>query len=52
MLIEEGRIVGGEAATIEKYPYQAAYHYAGVYMCGGSIISEIVVLTAAHCIQG
>lgn len=48
----DGRIVGGEDATIEEYPYQISLEYFGSHRCGGSVISETVILTAAHCTSG
>ncbi|XP_044741979.1 trypsin-7-like [Chrysoperla carnea] len=48
----DGRIVGGENTTIEEYPYQISLEYFGTHWCGGSVLSEIVILTAAHCTDG
>ncbi|XP_062534545.1 trypsin beta-like [Armigeres subalbatus] len=45
------RIVGGEETTIEEYPYQVALMYQGRQICGGSIIADSWVLTAAHCLD-
>lgn len=44
-------IVGGEETTIEAYPYQVAILYLNQQFCGGSIISDSWVLTAAHCLD-
>ncbi|XP_016768428.1 trypsin-7 [Apis mellifera] len=46
------RIIGGHNASIIEYPYQVSIHYMGKHHCGGSIISENWLLTAAHCIYG
>ncbi|KAH8418319.1 hypothetical protein KR222_011120 [Zaprionus bogoriensis] len=47
-----GRIVNGEATTIEQHPYQVSIQtIKGSHFCGGSIISEDIVVTAAHCMQ-
>lgn len=48
----DGRIVGGEAAYIEEYPYQASLQYFLSHICGAVIISENYVVTAAHCTDG
>jgi trypsin len=47
------RIVGGELTRIERHPWQVALNIDGpngiVYLCGGSLIAQHWVLTAAHC---
>src|SRR5262245_7456037 len=42
------RIVGGEKTTIQEHPWQVAIDVNGG-LCGGSIIAQNWVLTAAHC---
>ncbi|KAJ8932957.1 hypothetical protein NQ314_014336 [Rhamnusium bicolor] len=44
-----GRIVGGTPANIADYPYQVSVQFDGSHACGGSIITETFILTAAHC---
>ena len=47
-----GRIVNGELTTIEAHPYQVSLQtISGSHFCGGSIISEDIIVTAAHCMQ-
>lgn len=40
------KIVGGKAADIEQVPFQAVYYSAGDFVCSGSLISPLYVLTA------
>lgn len=44
------RIVGGRFNSIENAPYMAAILKQGRLKCGGSILSAIFVVTAAHCL--
>ncbi|CAH0553086.1 unnamed protein product [Brassicogethes aeneus] len=42
-------IVGGNPVNIEDYPYQVSMLFRGRHACGGSILNENFILTAAHC---
>lgn len=48
----DGRIVGGKDTTIEENPWQVSMVYFGSHRCGGSIIGQSTILTAAHCSRG
>uniref|UniRef100_A0A023ER99 CLIP domain-containing serine protease n=1 Tax=Aedes albopictus TaxID=7160 RepID=A0A023ER99_AEDAL len=54
----DDRIVGGERAGITAYPWIARIEHFDqrsnkhAFHCGGSLISERYVLTAAHCLSG
>uniref|UniRef100_A0AAR5Q3X1 Peptidase S1 domain-containing protein n=1 Tax=Dendroctonus ponderosae TaxID=77166 RepID=A0AAR5Q3X1_DENPD len=43
------RIVGGQDADIADYPYQVSVLIDGQHACGGSIIANNFILSAAHC---
>jgi trypsin len=43
------RIVGGEPTDIKEHPWQVALQFRGTFFCGGSIIAQKWILTAAHC---
>uniref|UniRef100_A0A9L0KJ68 Coagulation factor IX n=1 Tax=Equus asinus TaxID=9793 RepID=A0A9L0KJ68_EQUAS len=45
------RVVGGENAKPGQFPWQVLLHGKIAAFCGGSIINEKWVVTAAHCIE-
>ncbi|CAG9835695.1 unnamed protein product [Diabrotica balteata] len=48
------RIIGGNDVTPNSYPFQAAlfiYYKSKTNLCGGSLIDEEWILTAAHCVD-
>lgn len=51
----DDRIFGGQEAAVGQFPYQVSLRFlmepasGFVHVCGGSIITNRFVLTAAHC---
>jgi len=45
---EISKIIGGTDANIADFPWQV-YFEAGTYLCGGTIIADDWIVTAAHC---
>ena len=49
-----GRIVGGNTSSKHEYPWQVFVKCKSLFStarCGGAIISDQWILTAAHCIE-
>ncbi|KAG8267268.1 hypothetical protein J6590_055459 [Homalodisca vitripennis] len=44
------RVVGGFVATPHSHPWQVLLRYYQVPVCSATIISDLYILTAAHCI--
>lgn len=44
-------MVGGRDSEIQDFPYMAALEYDSQFFCGASIISNLHILTAAHCVE-
>ncbi|XP_033760205.1 chymotrypsin-like protease CTRL-1 [Pecten maximus] len=42
-------IVGGTDAAEDAWPWQVKLKYKGSFSCGGTLLSDDTVLTAAHC---
>ncbi|KAJ8006790.1 hypothetical protein DPEC_G00110870 [Dallia pectoralis] len=45
------KIVGGQTATSGSWPWQVSLQSSGRLFCGGSLINNQWVLTAAHCFR-
>ncbi|XP_063635783.1 trypsin alpha-like [Cydia splendana] len=46
-----GQIIGGRASSITRHPYQVSMVLNGNSFCGGFIISQDYIMTAAHCVN-
>lgn len=52
MINKKRRIVGGQETKVNQYPWMALLTYGNRFYCGGSLINDRYVLTAAHCVSG
>ncbi|XP_076231283.1 serine protease nudel [Calliopsis andreniformis] len=46
------RVVGGRASQPKAWPFLVTIYKDGKFYCGGVILNEMWILTAAHCLDG
>jgi secreted trypsin-like serine protease len=49
---DDGKIVGGSVAVAGDWGWQIALRTNGRFFCGGSVITTLYCITAAHCTAG
>ncbi|XP_072929280.1 trypsin-7-like [Epargyreus clarus] len=49
---EASRIVGGVETAVNEFPWVVRLSYFNKFYCGGMLINDKYVLTAAHCVKG
>lgn len=47
----QDRVIGGSDAQKGQFPFQISLRVGGSHVCGGTIITNKFILTAAHCVE-
>lgn len=45
------RIVGGDDSIVGEHTWHVAIAMDGLFFCGGALIADRFVITAAHCVM-
>ncbi|KAK7604280.1 hypothetical protein V9T40_004553 [Parthenolecanium corni] len=49
---EDTRIVGGKPSGPHEFPWMVRLSYFNRFYCGGTLVNDKYVVTAAHCVKG
>lgn len=50
-ILQTSRVVGGKPSQPAAWPWLVSIYKNGIFHCGGVIIDELWILTAAHCVD-
>lgn len=50
-LLQNSRVVGGKPSQPAAWPWLVSIYKNGIFHCGGVIINELWIVTAAHCVD-
>ncbi|KAK5649545.1 hypothetical protein RI129_000574 [Pyrocoelia pectoralis] len=50
-ILGSGRVVGGLPSQPKSWPWIISVYRNGVFHCGGALINQIWIVTAAHCVD-
>lgn len=50
-ILGNSRVVGGKPTQPESWPWIVSIYRNGVFHCGGVLINEFWIVTAAHCVD-
>lgn len=50
-ILQSSRVVGGKPSQPAAWPWLVSIYKNGIFHCGGVLINELWILTAAHCVD-
>ncbi|XP_060524589.1 serine protease nudel-like [Cylas formicarius] len=51
IIVQETRVVGGKPSQPAAWPWLVSIYKNGIFHCGGVLINELWIVTAAHCVD-